>query len=196
MLIEIKNRYTGKILLSGEYSDIKDCLEKNRGAYLRGANLTGAYLRGAHLEGANLTGAYLRGAHLEDANLTGAYLRGAHLEDAYFEGAHLEDANLTGAHLEDAYFRDANLTGAKGYFNSHEVFAEIVRRQPVLVFNETEWSAIAQIIIHRLCWDSIIKRFSNVMPHIFEILAKAGFTEWLEFWKDKVKKGGSDGRRN
>ena len=52
MNIEIKNRYTNKIILCGEYESIMSCLEKNRGAYLEGANLRGANLRGAYREGA------------------------------------------------------------------------------------------------------------------------------------------------
>jgi len=72
MKIEIKNRYTGKVIISGKYENIKDCLGRNRGAYL-----VGAYLVGADLGGAYLRGAYLRGADLEGADLGGAYLRGA-----------------------------------------------------------------------------------------------------------------------
>jgi hypothetical protein len=48
MYIEIKNRFTGEIILCGEYESIKDCLQKNSGA-----NLTGADLHGANLYGAN-----------------------------------------------------------------------------------------------------------------------------------------------
>ena len=62
MKIKIKDRYTEKIILCGEYESIKNCIEKNRGANLEGANLGGANLRGANLEGANLRGANLRGA--------------------------------------------------------------------------------------------------------------------------------------
>jgi len=62
------------------------------------------------------------------------------------------------------------------------MFREAVRRQAVSVFVDAEWSAIAQIIIHSLCWDSIKKRFPAVMPHIFEVLANDGFGEWLEYW--------------
>ena len=65
--IQIRHRYTNKVIISGKYESIKDCLEKNRGANLRGANLEGANLEGANLEGANL-----RGANLEGANLGGA----------------------------------------------------------------------------------------------------------------------------
>ena len=129
MKIEIKSRGDDFIILSGNYESVKDCLEKNRGAYLEGADLRGADLRGAYLEG--------------------AYLR-----------------------------------GAKNYRDLHDIFVEAVRRQPVSVFIDAEWGAIAQITIHRLCWDSIKKRFSAVMPHIFEILAEKGFAEWLEYWRE------------
>jgi len=78
--------------------------------------------------------------------------------------------------------RGAYLEGAKNYLDSHDIFKEIVRRQPVDTFVEAEWSAIAQITVHTLCWDSIKKRFPDVMPHIFEILANAGSGEWLEYW--------------
>ena len=47
MNVEIKNRFTDDIILSGEYESIKDCLEKNRTANLYGANLSRANLSGA-----------------------------------------------------------------------------------------------------------------------------------------------------
>jgi len=74
MKIEIRNRYDNKIILCGEYKNIKDCLEKNRGAYLGGTDLGGADLRGAYLRGADL-----RGANLGVTDLGGADLRGADL---------------------------------------------------------------------------------------------------------------------
>ena len=57
MYIEIKNRFDGSIILSGEYESVRDCLVQNRGANLYGADLTGANLTGADLTGANLYGA-------------------------------------------------------------------------------------------------------------------------------------------
>jgi hypothetical protein len=77
MKVEIKNRYNGSVIICGEYSSVKDALEKNRGAYLGGADLGGAYLGGADLGGAYLRGADLRGAYLRGADLRGADLRGA-----------------------------------------------------------------------------------------------------------------------
>jgi len=157
------------------------------GAYLRGADLRGAYLGGADLRGAYLGDAYLGSAYLGGAYLGSADLRGANLGGADLRGANLGGADLRGADLGGAYLGGADLGGAdlrdaKNYQDSHDVFIEAVRRQPVSVFVEAEWSAIAQITIHRLCWVSIKKRFPDVMPHIFEVLAKAGFTEWQEYW--------------
>jgi len=71
-LIEIKNRYSNEIIISGKYESIKDCLEKNTDADLRGADLRGADLTDADLRGADLTDADLRGADLRGADLRGA----------------------------------------------------------------------------------------------------------------------------
>jgi hypothetical protein len=152
MNIKIRNRYNDKVILCGEYKSIKDCLEKNRGAYLRGANL----------EGANLEGAYLRGANLEGANLEGAYLRGAYLEGA-------------------------NLEGAKKYLNSHDFWIEIIKRQEVKTFTEKEWAIIGQVAIHRLCWESIKKRFGKKIMPIFKKLSKAGFNEWKNYYTEALQ---------
>ena len=187
MEIEIISQITGRILIHGEYASIRECLEKNEGAHLEGANLGGAnlgdaYLEGAYLRRANLEGAHLEGAYLRRANLEGTYLGGAHLEGAHLGGAYLEGAHLEGAHLEGAYLRGAHLEGAKNYQDNHDFFAEVVRRQKVEIFSQAEWAAIGQIVIHRLCWETIKKRFSSVMPEIFQKCADAGFGEWLTHW--------------
>ena len=70
MKIEIKHRLTNKILLCGEYESIKDCLNKNIGADLKGAALEGADLEGANLRGADLRRAYLEGADYNGEKLT------------------------------------------------------------------------------------------------------------------------------
>jgi len=67
--IEIKSRWSGKVLVCGKYESIKECLEKNRCANLRRANLEGADLRGADLRRANLEGADLRVAKYKDEEL-------------------------------------------------------------------------------------------------------------------------------
>ena len=73
MKIKIVSRWdSGKVILCGDYESVKDCLEKNKGADLRGANLGGADLRGAYLRGADLRGADLRDVYLRCADLSGA----------------------------------------------------------------------------------------------------------------------------
>ena len=57
MEITIKNRFTKETIITGKYTSIKDCLVKNRGAYLGSADLCGAVLMDSNLRGANLRGA-------------------------------------------------------------------------------------------------------------------------------------------
>jgi len=180
------------------------------GAYLRGANLGGADLRGADLRDANLRGAdlrdaYLGGANLRYADLGGADLRDANLGGANLGGANLGGANLGGANLGGAYLRDANLGGAdlryanlggadlryadlggadlryaKDYYNSHDFFQELVRRQSVKTFTSSEWASIGQVIVHRFCWDTIRNKYYKPMESVFKNLKKVGFGEYLE----------------
>ena len=132
MNIEIKNRFSNRIIITGEYADIREAVLKARvsgadlrmanlfGADLYGANLFGADLRMANLFGANLSGADLRmanlsGADLRMANLSGANLYGADLRMATLFGADLRMANLFGANLSGADLSGADLSGADLY---------------------------------------------------------------------------------
>ena len=118
--IEIKNRFTGKILFeySKENNTVKETLVEavSKGVDLKGADLKGAYLKWAYLEGADLKWAYLEGANLEGADLEGADLEGANLRGADLKGADLEGADLKGANLEGAYLEGANLSSIKNDF--------------------------------------------------------------------------------
>jgi len=105
--IEIKNRFTGKILFEFE-TENNTILKTLKEAIMRDADLRGADLRGADLRGADLSDANLRGAYLRGADLRGADLRGADLSDA-----NLRDADLSGADLRGADSSDANLRGLK-----------------------------------------------------------------------------------
>lgn len=60
MEITIKHRFTNEVIIEGEAENLKEFLEKNCGADLRGANLGGANLDGADLGGANLRGAKIK----------------------------------------------------------------------------------------------------------------------------------------
>ena len=60
--MEIKNRFDGSVLYTGEALTIKDLLEN---AAKECADLGGADLDGANLRGANLRGAYLDGGDIK-----------------------------------------------------------------------------------------------------------------------------------
>jgi uncharacterized protein YjbI with pentapeptide repeats len=99
--IQIKNRFTGSIILESEKTTWKEAVEeaKANGISMRGADLYGADLREANLREANL-----REAGLCEANLRGADLYGADLYGADLYGAALYGADLHGAELCNAKF--------------------------------------------------------------------------------------------
>ena len=70
---EIKNRWSGAIIHSGDVNTIAELAVANK-ANLGDADLRDADLSGADLSGANLSGANLRGADLSGADLSGANL--------------------------------------------------------------------------------------------------------------------------
>lgn len=110
--MEIKNRWTGIAILSGEYASVKACLEQNPRAGLSGADLSKANLSGANLYEADLHGVDLYGANLHEANLRGASLYKANLARADLSGADLSGADLSRANLYKADLSGANLSGA------------------------------------------------------------------------------------
>jgi len=120
--IEIKNRFSGKVLFDYEQEEnsvkitleagIKECVDLSY-AHLRGADLSGADMRGADLNGADLRGADLSYAHLSGADLRDAYLGDVHLRGAHLSGAHLSGTAQVGADMRGAHLSGANLSGAE-----------------------------------------------------------------------------------
>ncbi len=166
MKVEIKNRFTGEIIICGEYESIKDCLEKNKGS-----NFAGAYLRGAYLREADLRGAYLR-----EADLGGADLRGADLVGAY----------LRGADLRGAYLGGADLRGAKNYSGNHDIFIQLIRNHSNK-FNKKQQEIASRIFAFRLCWGSIKNEYKKEAIKISEILSKLGWDEYEIRYKEELK---------
>jgi uncharacterized protein YjbI with pentapeptide repeats len=78
----------------------------------------GAYLRGANLSGANMQKSYLNLARLEDANLSGTDLTDATIFQAIFDKTNFQGANLTNARMIGT-LGNVNMSGAtviKGRF--------------------------------------------------------------------------------
>jgi len=124
MKVEIKNRFNGNILFSGEFESLRLTVEAAiktsadlrsadlRSADLRYANLRYANLRSADLTSADLRSADLRYADLRYANLRYANLRSADLRYADLRSANLRSADLTSANLTSADLRSADLRSA------------------------------------------------------------------------------------
>jgi hypothetical protein len=132
-MIEIKNRFTGQVICTGE--TIADAVQKNL-AGLRGADLRLAGFRGADLSWADLSGADLRGAGFRGADLRLAGLRGADLRGADFSGADL---------------RGAGLSGAKLAWQSHDLLAEILRRAAGYDIAKLKIAGFILLCRHK-CW--------------------------------------------
>ena len=92
-VIEIKSRWNGEVLYSGEHENLKEAVEA---AVKPCVSLAGANLRGADLRDANLSGANLRDADLSDADLCGADLCDADLGGAKV-GKGGDEATLVGS---------------------------------------------------------------------------------------------------
>jgi len=111
--IEIKNRFTGKVLFEFETENntIKETVleaVKNK-INLRSADLSSANLRSADLRYADLSSADLRYADLSSANLRYADLSSADLSSADLRYADLSSANLRYADLSSANLSYADL---------------------------------------------------------------------------------------
>ena len=195
--IEIKSRFSGKVIFSVEANSLKIAVElaikseadlsraNLSGANLSGANLYGAYLSranlsGANLSGANLSGADLYGANLSGADLSGANLSGANLYEAYLYGANLSGANLYGANLSGANLYEAYLAVKTPPINDHYFASEILFRK-AKTENQKNFSARIRIET-RKCWDDfyVLAKKMKVVSWVKKTL------HWQEY-QDKIK---------
>jgi len=160
--MQIKDRWTGKVLWEGECDNRRDELI----AAAKGR----AYLRGADLRGADLGGAYLRGADLRGADLTGAYLRGAYLTGADLRGAYLTGADLTGA----------DLTGAQHPpMESHDFWAELLIRA---AGDDLHRRMVAGLVLisRDWCWSRFKQLMTGELAADWQEWAGAVFWQWPE----------------
>lgn len=87
---DLSDKDAGYLELDG--MDLRHCKMVNTSFF-------GAYLRGANLSGANMQRAYLNLARLENTNLSGADLTDATIFQAIFDKTNFKDANLTNARM-------------------------------------------------------------------------------------------------
>ena len=108
-LIEIKDRYSGRVLFETEAETLKNALEE---AVMSGVNLSCANLRNADLDEACLANAQLSNADFSGANLFGALLYRATLISAHFYNVDLRYANFKYANLRKAALQNSKLLTA------------------------------------------------------------------------------------
>lgn len=87
---DLSDKDAGYLELDG--LDLRHCKMLNTSFF-------GAYLRGANLSGANMQKSYLNLARLENTNLSGANLTDANIFQAIFDKTNFEGANLTNARM-------------------------------------------------------------------------------------------------
>ena len=115
--IEIKNRWTCKVIFSHECEDntIKKTVEAAiwQQVNLRDSDLRGSNLRGSDLSGSDLRGSNLSGSDLKGSDLSGSDLRGSDLRDSDLRGSDLSGSDLRGSDLRDSDLRGSDLRGVR-----------------------------------------------------------------------------------
>ena len=145
MTIEIKDRWTGKVLFTAKGATTIAAavtMAVAAGARLDGANLDGASLNGANLNRASLNGASLDGASLNGASLNGASLDGASLNRASLNRASLDGASLYGASLYGASLNRASLYGAN--LNRASLDGAFISDETLRLFKADMWLTLSQ----------------------------------------------------
>jgi hypothetical protein len=114
MKFEIKNRWSGAVMLTIEGDSFRLALEAavKNGSDLSGSDLSGSDLRDSDLRGSNLRGSDLRGSDLRDSNLRDSDLSGSDLRDSNLRDSDLRGSNLRGSNLRDSDLRDSDLRGS------------------------------------------------------------------------------------
>ena len=205
--MQIKDRWTYKVLWDGECDNIREELEAaaKAGANLDRANLDGANLDGANLDRANLVGASLYrasldGASLDRANLVGASLDGASLDRASLDRASLDGASLVGASLYSASLDGAGLVGASLYranldganldgvknppIDSHDFWAELLLRA---AGDDLRRRMVAGLVLvsRDWCWPRMMKLMTGELAQDWQEWAGAVFWHWPEMCRNK-----------
>ena len=166
--MEIKNRKTGEIIFSGEYSSMRECVED---AVRKKISLQWAYLQGVDLQDADLQDADLQWASLRWSGLQGSILQRSRLQGADLQGARLQRVDLQDADLQDAGLYVANFHGVAGaiqwqapagikricYSVAH---GEKVMQKIGCLWGDTE--EVASAIIKKYCDNSLYEKIMRL----------------------------------
>lgn len=115
--------FTGKDLSGADLS----ATNFNNGTFVR-TKLVGSIMSCANFYSCDFTGADMQRTYLSCADCHGANFQDALLDGAILANADLSGANLTGCSLVNAYLPTCNLDCARLNWNSHDLVAEVLRR--------------------------------------------------------------------
>ena len=191
MSIKIKHVITGAVLLECNAKTLKLAL---RAGIKSGVNFRYSDLRNSDLRNSNFRNSDFRYSDFRYSNLHGVNFRNSDIRNSDFcysnlsysdfRNSNLHGVNFCYSDLRNSDLRNSNFRNSKNYSENHDIFQEIVRSQKAEIFTSREWECIAYICIHRICWDSIQKRFSAAAGRVFRKLADAGFGEFLERYNE------------
>jgi hypothetical protein len=209
--IEIKNRWNGCVIYSGDFEStelcvlvaIKSCANLS-GAELSGANLSRANLSGANLSRANLSGANLYGANLSGANLYGANLSGANLSCAELSGAELSGANLAEVKDKDLIVARTQICPTEGAFVGWKKLKNGIIAKLVIAHDAQRLNAIgsrkcraSKVFVHEMfgakeAYDShtgklLYKEGIDVEPDSFDDSVQVECSHGIHFFMTRIE---------
>ena len=83
-MIQIKNRFTGTVILEGAFGTVAELISANSGSNLSYTDLSGSNLSYTDFSGSNLSGSDLSGSNFIGSNLSGSNLSGSNLKGSNF----------------------------------------------------------------------------------------------------------------
>ena len=101
MKFQIKNRWTGELIVEGDFSSLAELVRDavRRRVSLRDSNLSDSNLSGSDLRYSNLRYSNLRYSNLRGSNLSGSDLSGSDLSGSDLSGSDLRGSDLSGSDL-------------------------------------------------------------------------------------------------
>ena len=121
-MIQIKNRFTGTVILEGAFGTVAELISANSGSNLsysdlKGSNLSYTDLKGSNLSysdlsGSNLSYTDLSGSNLSYSDLKGSNLSYTDLSYSDIKGSNLSYTDLKGSNLSYTDLSGSNLSGS------------------------------------------------------------------------------------
>ena len=111
-MIQIKNRFTGTVILEGAFGTVAELISANSGSNLSYSDLKGSNLSYTDLKGSNLSYSDLSGSNLSYTDLSGSNLSYSNLSGSNFIGSNLSGSNFIGSNFSGSNLSYTDLSGS------------------------------------------------------------------------------------